>query len=490
MKKRGKITCFSAFLLCFVVFLASCGNETVSEHAAAGNVLSAAVVAPAFNAGGELQHDNKENYKEEVYSPALAVSAGFGRFVAEVEILGGVSPKNSENSEFKFEILQKQDENFVIDISFPIIDNPSLNSVVQEMVFNRLNTFTAANVEGHIFARSEVFIYGSRVVGVSMDFRSFGNNSGYDAAKYAINFDLVEENFIGLDDIFSEDSDFINILADFAAENLRGHRPDEIELFNFDKENLYLHIDLDKLLSVGASYHTVAIPLDELDKIWQGEVFDASAFHAGYVALTFDDGPNDTFTVELLDALKEAGVPATFFLLGSHVVRHPEIVARMFEEGHQIGNHSFSHPILTNIGRSSAFNEIDSTSTEIENITGVRPTVLRPPYGIQGNPVPDLARDLDMSIILWSVDPRDWMHRDAKIVADHVVNHANDGSVILLHDVHQSSVDAAVMIIERLTAEGYTFVTVEELFQRNAMLLEAGQVYRSIYHTAGSGRSQ
>lgn len=206
---------------------------------------------------------------------------------------------------------------------------------------------------------------------------------------------------------------------------------------------------------------------------------------AGHIAITFDDGPHETLTPLLLDALEERGVRATFFLLGLAVDRHPEIVARMYEEGHSIGNHSYRHPRFTIIGRQRVIDEIESTNRSIYAATGSAPTLLRPPYGEFNTSVLEIARDMDMSVVMWSVDPRDWEHRNATIVRDNILGSATDGSVVLLHDIHETSIEAAIMVIDELLERGYVFVTVEELFELSELTLQAGEVYRSVYRSLG-----
>ena len=204
---------------------------------------------------------------------------------------------------------------------------------------------------------------------------------------------------------------------------------------------------------------------------------------AGHIAITFDDGPHHTLTPILLDALYARNVNATFFLLGSEVDRNPEIVARMYKEGHSIGNHSYRHPRLPSISRQRIIDEIEATNRSIEAVTGSVPTLLRPPYGEHNSVVLDVARQMDMSVVMWSVDPRDWDHRNALIVRDIILNSAADGSVVLLHDIHETSIEAAIMAIDMLIERGFVFVTVEELFALSELTLQAGEVYRSVYHS-------
>lgn len=470
MRKFGGILYLAVILL----FFASCAgaeDALLTEHATAQQIQPAAHTAPF-----------PEDDYTEAYADALPASAGFARFMSDVSGLGG-----NEGIEYftDHEVINIKDEHFIIDIVFPVTESYILNTAVQQLVYERIDAFTSANNEGHLFARTGVFQYKTRFFGLALDFRSYGDNAGFAAARYSINFDLEQENFIQLEDMFSSNSDFTEVLTELSGPNLNGFKLTGHEAFNFDDQNIYLHINAVSLNYGDYGYFTLEIPLEEIQQIWRGESFDQIEGNGRLVALTFDDGPNNTLTVAILDALKERNVRATFFLLGSQVVRHPEVVVRMYEEGHLIGNHSTNHPTLTRLSRQRIFDELEETSSAIEAITGSRPSVLRPPYGISNAVVQEIARELEMSVILWSVDPRDWRYRDAVTVREHVLNHVNDGSVVLLHDIWQSSVDATIMIIDILLERGYTLVTVEELFERNAMVLEAGEVYHSPYRSAG-----
>ena len=178
------------------------------------------------------------------------------------------------------------------------------------------------------------------------------------------------------------------------------------------------------------------------------------------VALTFDDGPSSKYTPMLLAGLKKRGVHATFFLMGKNIEGKEELVKQIQEEGHLIGNHTYNHVQLDKISREAAKEEIEATSQEIYEITGVYPAWLRPPYG-------EWRKNLDFYVemfpVLWDVDTLDWKSKNVDSIMRIVENEVEDGAVILMHDAYQSSVDAALQIVDLLTAEGYEFVTVEEL---------------------------
>ena len=180
------------------------------------------------------------------------------------------------------------------------------------------------------------------------------------------------------------------------------------------------------------------------------------------IALTFDDGPGP-YTAHLLDVLDQYGAKATFFLIGSKVSSQANVVRSIHARGHQLGNHSWSHPELPKLPAGQIAGEIDRTNDAIKQATGVTPSILRPPYGAVNGVVLEQLRLRGMSSILWSVDTRDWADRNSDIVCSRAVAGARPGAVILMHDIHQTSVGAVPCILNALKQQGYLFVTVQGL---------------------------
>jgi peptidoglycan/xylan/chitin deacetylase (PgdA/CDA1 family) len=182
------------------------------------------------------------------------------------------------------------------------------------------------------------------------------------------------------------------------------------------------------------------------------------------VAMTFDDGPHPKLTPRLLDILKERGIKATFFVIGKCVAEFPDIAKRIFDEGHEIANHSWNHPQLTKLSPSAFDAEISQTTEAIQKATGVRPVTMRPPYGaINPTLTKRLNEEYGLSVILWSVDPQDWKIRKSDHVSSHIIKNAAPGSIILAHDIHASTIDAMPAALDALQAKGYKFATVSEL---------------------------
>ena len=191
----------------------------------------------------------------------------------------------------------------------------------------------------------------------------------------------------------------------------------------------------------------------------------------GAVAITFDDGPGG-HTSRLLDALAEYNVKVTFFVLGQSVERSPGLIRRMQAEGHQVANHSYSHKYLSQVDEATRANELKKTSDAIEALTGYRPSIMRPPGGYRSEAVYEEAKKQGMATVFWDVDTADWKYKDSDYVYNYLLNHTSKGRLILMHDIHKTTVDGFIRALPRLIEHGFTFVTVDELVH-----LEPGDVY-------------
>ena len=180
----------------------------------------------------------------------------------------------------------------------------------------------------------------------------------------------------------------------------------------------------------------------------------------GKVAITFDDGPHPQYTEQLLDGLKKRGVEVTFFVTGEHAVLHPDIVLRMHDEGHLIGNHTYSHMQLCEGNREEFKKELIATSLVIEEIIGSEVSYVRPPYGVWDK---NMEEELNMIPVFWTVDPLDWCILDAQSIAEAVFDNVKENDIILMHDYYDTSVTAALQVVDVLKERGYDFVTVDEI---------------------------
>lgn len=223
---------------------------------------------------------------------------------------------------------------------------------------------------------------------------------------------------------------------------------------------------------------TISVPLASLYSILQSEYLadkDKESYDAYQVeqeriakqkriALTFDDGPNRSTTPKVLDMLKKRGLKATFFVLGQNIAGNEDILKRIVEEGHEVGNHTWSHPNLTTLSPEQVQREIVDTQKIIKDTIGYEPTLMRPPYGAINQATMTVV---NMPIIYWSVDSNDWQLRNANLISNQVQSQAYPNSIVLLHDIHPSTVEALPSLLDYLQREEYVFVTTTELLGEN-----------------------
>ncbi|MER7502923.1 polysaccharide deacetylase family protein [Nonomuraea pusilla] len=192
------------------------------------------------------------------------------------------------------------------------------------------------------------------------------------------------------------------------------------------------------------------------------------------VALTFDDGPGE-YTPRLLDELRRRDVKATFFVLGEMVAadRSGHMIRRIAADGHELGNHSWNHPSLTGVSGDELKRQLRQTEELVHRLTGVRMRLMRPPYGATDKAVAEETRREGLAQILWNVDTLDWRDRDPEVVARRAAA-ATPGSIVLMHDIHPTTVEAVPKLLDTLAKKGFTFVTVSELYGKEPL---AGKTY-------------
>ncbi|RJL32847.1 polysaccharide deacetylase family protein [Bailinhaonella thermotolerans] len=181
------------------------------------------------------------------------------------------------------------------------------------------------------------------------------------------------------------------------------------------------------------------------------------------VALTFDDGPGP-YTNKLLGMLAKADARATFFMVGEMTGPRPGVMRRMVRDGHEVANHSWSHPNLARLSTAKVRRQLKRTQDSIARITGVRPTLMRPPYGATDKQVVKATKELGLAQIIWNVDTMDWRDRNSKVVSRRAIKKVRPGSIVLFHDIHRTTVNAIPKVLRELKKKGYHFVTVSELY--------------------------
>lgn len=181
------------------------------------------------------------------------------------------------------------------------------------------------------------------------------------------------------------------------------------------------------------------------------------------IALTFDDGPTPGVTDLILDELRARHLSATFFMIGQNAAAHPDLVRRVHAEGHEIGNHTTTHPRLSALGDSQVLDELRRTQEIVGGLTGHPPAWLRPPFGTLHRAQAALARDLGLGIVLWNLDPKDWSKPDAEHISRMLLEESQPGSIILCHDLHPPTAHCLGSVLDGLSERGFTFATVTAL---------------------------
>ncbi|MGT2741742.1 polysaccharide deacetylase family protein [Streptococcus plurextorum] len=261
-------------------------------------------------------------------------------------------------------------------------------------------------------------------------------------------------------------SDFKRLLFQVDGENLKIQLPEKIG----DKSDLVLPLS-DLYDQIDASYlkgkaleNYQAYEKEKEEALRKTRLAQANnqvVLEGNVVALTFDDGPNASTTPRILDILKGYQAKATFFVIGKSIAGNEELLKRMKSEGHEIGNHTWSHPSLPTLSADQITWQVNETSKAITKVTGDQVTLLRPPYGATNASVRSL---LTYPQIMWDVDTEDWKNRNTESILANVKAQLHPGAVILLHDIHGSTADALPVVMDYLVSQGYRFVTISELY--------------------------
>ena len=194
------------------------------------------------------------------------------------------------------------------------------------------------------------------------------------------------------------------------------------------------------------------------------------------IALTFDDGPG-AGTRRILSALDEVGGRATFCMVANRLSEYAQTARKVAKQGSEIATHTWDHPNLTKLSASQVRQELNKSLNAIENTTGVRPTVLRPPYGSVNSEVREACSELGLVIANWNIDPEDWKTRNASSIRSHILNNAKDGAIVVCHDLYPETASAMESAIRTLSDRGYQLVTVSELLEARANGGVAGKLY-------------
>ena len=270
---------------------------------------------------------------------------------------------------------------------------------------------------------------------------------------------LLEEINSNLTDSKREQASIDQLLADFSATDLSS--------WKFDYKDSQLIVFP---LKQTQGLEEIALPISDFFDVIQSSYLtekDEELYKKAQaeknkkvVALTFDDGPDGNTTPQALDILAKYKIKATFFVQGKNIAGNEAILKRMQSEDHEVGNHSWNHPILTKLSLEDAKKQLTDTEDAITKVLGKSSKLMRPPYGAISD---DIRNSLDLRFIMWDVDSLDWKSKNEAAILTEIQHQTSDGAIILMHDIHQPSVNSLPKVIEYLQEQGYSFVTVSEL---------------------------
>lgn len=403
----------------------------------------------------------------------------------------------------------KETSKYTYSISTPTIDSEVVNKTIKKWIKQQKDRFfdevennysiLGSDRIAHLNIQLKTNKLGKDIY--SLLFTSYHYTGGANGQQIIKPFviDINNKKILQLEDVINLNEDTISILKELIKKEITNDR--ELNVFVMEdlleealenlenlkwaitKKSLIIYFDEYEIAAGAAGTVEVKIPLEELNSYLNDNILNESQKpkqkqaekeeieqnkteldpNGKYVALTFDDGPSPKVTPRILDMLGEHDATATFFMLGNQVEYYPDIAKQVAKNGHEIASHSNSHPDMTKLSSGMIAKEMSDTSEKIEKATGIKPTLFRPPYGAYNNDVINNAKDYGYSIILWSVDSLDWKSHDASSVYSIIMQNVTNGSIILMHDIHDSTADALPQLLSSLKNEGYEFITVSEL---------------------------
>lgn len=346
---------------------------------------------------------------------------------------------------------------YIDSVYMDFIDENETNKVARYKRAVLTNTIDSYDVNDNI--------YGIRV---TINLKRM-ESEDYTTIIKTFNYSKELQREVSLYDIFNEG--YEDIIGDYDQLLLREQ---SIYLYTGDtyREVSYNTLKDFAIKNVLLAYN-LKIPQEEYYEMFKNQIDP----NGKMVAITFDDGPNPTNTPQILAALKKYNAKATFFMLGQNANAYPDTVKAVYNSECEIGIHTWNHPQLTKLTSDNIAKQVSDTSDVIYEITGYRPKIVRPPYGAINDTVKSTLSEYPL--ILWNIDSLDWKSRDENVFVPHVMQDVQDGDIILLHDIHSTTVPGAEKIISQLTEQGYQLVTVSELLETKGYDTTKTQVFYS-----------
>lgn len=407
-----------------------------------------------------------------------------------------------------------ENKNYIVEINYPKVKSKQLLAYTDDYIKNKKKEFKEEiskeeplNSSKYEFKADYKITDNNNILGLHLNISEYtggAHHVRYDKSYY---YNKESDEIVSIKDFLEKDTSLdklanlsyyyvmkysddnnLNFDKEGVKEGLSSNL-NNFEHFNFIDDGLEFIFPPYQIAYYAAGEIKIVIPYNELkgiiknkylkysekDNIKQDNNRDLKEFsNKKLIAFTFDDGPSYIGTNKLLDNLDKYNARVTFFVLGSRVNNYKDTLTKAYKMGNTIGSHTYSHSNLLKLDNYSVMDEIKKTNETIKNITGSETIYLRPPYG---NINSDIKNISNMYTILWDLDTEDWKYKDKDRIADYIVSNAHDGAIVLLHDLYETSVDGALLAMERLEKEGYAFVTIDEMIKIKDIQLDINKNY-------------
>lgn len=387
---------------------------------------------------------------------------------------GKGSPYKEYNEEDKavgaIQNYEKDTDDFYISIFYPSFNIKTLDNKIKDILESDIKEQKPSNNKNTLYMDYSVKENLDQYIVTRLNFQRFDDEDVVITNKEkVITYDKKKDQILTIRDVFR--GTYKEFLKTKGIDNIDDSSTD----ISLDKNNIYLYTnqnDLNKKITIPYKECQTYLALNNRtinpnapEKVITPTPLPKVDPNKPMIAITFDDGPHVTNTQRAMSLLEQYNGRGTFFMLGNLVNTYPDIVKEMYERGFQLANHSWSHPNLKKKDLQVANDEIFNTQNAIFSITGYDPNWFRPPYGSYNDSIKQLSNSGGVNIMLWTGDTLDWKYRDEESVKQAILRDAHDGAVILLHDIHKTSIDGLELALPILKEQGYQFVTMDTLKQ-------------------------
>lgn len=389
--------------------------------------------------------------------------------------------------DYKIKTIIEENTNTVVAINYPITSIKKLNKEIKKFVNSNYNNFLKNYDKiSYLNKKHELnidYIYnnvGDKYISVTLIKHISSSNNDFNLNEvFTYVYDIEKNKKITFNELIKTDNN-IKDLVNNSLLNKYGNIINMEKLLKIDYKNINFHINNNNVLilfegdTLCDNYDEVLevnIPISNFEKLKNIKINEENLIantnqtvnyidtSKPVVALTFDDGPS-IYTEEILNTLKKYNSNATFFVLGNKIDNYSNIIIKMYENGNEIGNHSYNHRWLTKLSTDEQKEQINKTQEIIKKYTGYTPIYMRPTYGSINK---KLRENINLEVVLWSVDTRDWKYKNIDTIVNNALTNVKDGSIILMHDTHERTSEAVKKLVPKLIEKGYQLVTISEL---------------------------